>query len=61
MANPAQAVFALTLAIWVADVRFAPQHAAPQAAAEASCQSGPSSTPPADADLEVVVCAPQLR
>jgi len=62
MAHPVAAVFAMTLAVWVADVRLAPQPVAPQTTAAAStCKSGPSSTPPADADVEVVVCAPPLR
>jgi len=61
MAHPVAAVFAMTLAVWVADVRLAPAPAAPPAPPAASCQSGPSSSAPEGADLEVVVCAPPLR
>ncbi len=60
MSNPAAAVFAMTLAVWVADVHFAPQPAARTTVAT-NCQSGPSSSAPADADIEIVVCAPAVR
>ncbi len=58
MAHPVAVVFAMTMAVWVADVRLTPAPA-PQSAS--TCHSGPSSTAPAGADLEVVVCAPPLR
>ncbi|HYQ45327.1 MAG TPA: hypothetical protein VER11_25250 [Polyangiaceae bacterium] len=57
MPNSAQIVFALAMAVWVVDVRFAPKPAPASAVPEAVCQSGPSSEAPAGADLEVVVCA----
>ena len=58
MPNSAQVVFALAMALWVVDVRFAPKHdAAPAAPASIACQSGPSSEVPAGSDFEVVVCA----
>jgi len=56
MTHPAALVFAVSMAVWVVDVRFAPAPASPRAAA-LTCQSGPSVTPPAGADLELVVCA----
>ncbi len=62
MAHPAATIFGLTLALWVADVRFAPAPvpaAAPKA--DPACESGASATPPADADLEVVVCASRIK
>jgi len=62
MPNSAQVLFALAMAVWVVDVRFAPKPAKAQAAAEqASCQSGPSVAAPAGADLEVVICAQRSR
>jgi hypothetical protein len=61
MAHPAAVVFALSMAVWVADVRFAPARPAPVAPSAASCQSGLSSAPPDGADAEVVVCAPRAR
>lgn len=61
MPNSAQILFALALAVWVVDVRFAPKPAPIQAAPEVACQSGPSRDVPAGADLEVVVCAPRNR
>jgi hypothetical protein len=59
MAHPVAVVFAITMAVWVADVRLAPQAPAPESTSAASCKSGPSATAPADADLEIVVCAPR--
>ena len=59
MAHPVAVVFALAMAVWVADVRLTPTQAAPDAAA--SCHSGPSANAPAGADLEVVVCGQRAR
>ena len=59
MAHPVAVVFAITMAVWVADVRLTPP-AAPQSTASA-CHSGPSTSAPEGADLEVVVCAPPVR
>jgi hypothetical protein len=61
MAHPIAVVFALSLAVWVADVRLAPTSAVPQpAVAAGQCLSGLSSDAPAGADAEVVVCASRL-
>jgi hypothetical protein len=59
MAHPAAVVFALSLAIWVADVRFAPpaSHSAPAPA----CESGLSAETPPGLDAEVVVCATRVK
>lgn len=54
MSNSFAVLFALSMAVWVADVRFAPHPA--HASNLPACESGLSSTPPADADAEVVVC-----
>jgi hypothetical protein len=60
MPNAAQVLFALAMAVWVVDVRFAPKPVPTRAGPEvSSCQSGPSVDAPAGADLEVVVCAPR--
>jgi hypothetical protein len=61
MPQPAAVVFALSMAVWVADVRFAPAAPADSSAAvaAASCESGPSNAAPDGADAEVVVCAPR--
>lgn len=60
MPNSAQVLFALAMAVWVVDVRFAPKHAKGAPASEVViCQSGPSVAAPAGTDLEVVVCAPR--
>ncbi len=58
MAHPTATVFALTMAVWVADVRLAPKSAelATTRAPAVACQDGVSATPPADADLEIVTC-----
>ena len=62
MPNSAQVLFALAMAVWVVDVRFAPKHAnAPAPSEVVTCQSGPSVAAPAGADLEVVVCAPRAK
>ncbi len=73
MAHPVATLFALTMAVWVADVRFAPAVtpiepaaptpalAAPVAPAADACVSGPSATAPSDADVEVVVCGTRLK
>jgi len=64
MAQPAAVVFALSMAVWVADVRFAPKPVlldAPSQASTLSCQSGPNSATPDGADAEVVVCALRAR
>ena len=64
MAHPVATLFALSMAIWVADVRLAPAIApeAPAVSAAVSaadvCRSGPSAT--ADADLEIVVCGSRV-
>jgi hypothetical protein len=58
MPNSAQVLFALAMAVWVVDVRFAPKSThAPAAPDQVSCQSGPSDAAPSGADLEVVICA----
>jgi len=62
MPNAAQVLFALAMAVWVVDVRFAPKLAKAQAIPElAACHSGPSVEAPAGADLEVVVCAERAK
>ena len=64
MPDSAAVVFALSMAVWVADVRFAPKPAVPEIAPPASavsCESGPSSATPDGADAEVVVCAPRAH
>ena len=58
MSDSAAVVFALAMAVWVVDVRFAPKPAAPVTPA-ASCATGPSSSESDDADAEVVVCVPR--
>ena len=60
MAQPVAVVFALAMAVWVADVRLTPAQSAPDSSAK-SCQSGPSASAPAGADLEVVVCGQRLH
>jgi len=52
MTHPVATLFALSMAVWVADVRFAP----PPTSVAPACASGPSVTAPADADVELVVC-----
>jgi len=63
MAHPTATVFALTMAVWVADARLAPKHVdqvpAPEAAA--ACQDGVNPSTPADADLEIVTCGARLQ
>ena len=61
MAHPVAVVFALTMAVWVADVRLTPAPAAAPESAPPSCVSGPSTSAPEGADLEVVVCGSPLR
>lgn len=62
MPNTAQIVFALAMAVWVVDVRFAPKPAQVlPAPTSAVCQSGPSAETPAGADLEVVICASRSK
>ena len=57
MPNSAQILFALAMAVWVVDVRFAPKPEPAQLVpTSAGCHSGPSAEPPAGADLEVVIC-----
>lgn len=58
MPDSAAVVFALAMAVWVADVRFAPKPATPVTPAESSA-AGPTSSAPDDA--EVVVYAPRAR
>ena len=55
MSNPAAVLFALSMVVWVADARFTP-HTTRSHEPNVTCESGPSATPPADADAEVVVC-----
>jgi len=62
MPNSAQVLFALAMAVWVVDVRFAPKHEQAHAASGRSgCHSGPSSETPAGSDFEVVVCAERAK
>lgn len=63
MAHPTATVFALTMAVWVADARLAPKHAdhVPAPVAAAACQDGISPNTPADADLEIVTCGAHLQ
>jgi hypothetical protein len=61
MSHPAALVFALSMAVWVADVRFAP---APEPVAPsesvAACESGLSAETPAGVDAEVVTCGARI-
>ena len=61
MSHPAALVFALSMAVWVVDVRFAPV-AAPVTPSEsaAACESGLSAEAPAGADAEVVTCGARI-
>ena len=61
MAHPIATLFALTMAVWVADVRLAPAPAPVVPAPAAACQAGPSANTPADSDAEVVVCGARLE
>jgi hypothetical protein len=64
MPDSAAFVFALSMLVWVADVRSTPKPVAPEApspTSSLSCQSGPSSAAPDGADAEVVVCAARAR
>jgi hypothetical protein len=62
MPNTAQILVALSMAVWVVDVRFAPEPAPVQVApTHVSCQSGPSGAPPAGVDFEFVVCAQRSK
>ena len=54
MSDSLAVLFALSMVVWVADVRFAPHPA--HASNQPTCESGLASTPPADADAEVVMC-----
>ena len=58
MAHPVATLFALSMAIWVADARFTP---APAPLVAPTCESGPSASTPADADVEVVVCGARSK
>jgi len=49
------------MAVWVIDVRFAPIPIAPEPATFGHCADGTSAPAPADADLEVVVCASRTQ
>jgi hypothetical protein len=61
MAQPAAVVFALSMAVWVVDVRLAPASAQPPSVAPvAACENGLSATPPAGADAEIVTCGARL-
>jgi hypothetical protein len=63
MAHPTAVVFALSMAVWVADVRFAPVHASvslPPDRAVAACEGGLSPAAPPGADAEVVTCGARL-
>jgi hypothetical protein len=64
MDQPAAFVFALSMVVWVADVRLAPSHARTQsepASAVAACETGYSAAAPVDADAELVTCAARIR
>jgi hypothetical protein len=64
MPDSAAFVFALSMLVWVADVRSTPKPVAPDTASPSSavsCESGPSGATPDGADAEVVVCAPRAR
>ncbi len=64
MPDSAAFVFALSMLVWVADVRSTPKPVAPEVlspASSASCQSGPSRAAPDGVDAEVVVCAPRAH
>ncbi|HET7545195.1 MAG TPA: hypothetical protein VFK05_35260 [Polyangiaceae bacterium] len=62
MPNSAQVLFALAMAVWVIDVRFAPKPVALQVApTQVACHSGPSAETPRGADLELVICAPRAK
>jgi hypothetical protein len=54
MSNSFAVLFALSMAVWVADVRLTPKAEAPRE--HVACESGLSDTHPADADAEIVVC-----
>jgi hypothetical protein len=59
--HPAAVVFALSMAVWVADVRLAPKPAALAPVAPAAvCEEGLSVSPPPGADAELVVCSTRL-
>ncbi|HEX3777662.1 MAG TPA: hypothetical protein VHV51_24500 [Polyangiaceae bacterium] len=60
-AHPAAVIFALSMAVWVADVRLAPSRMAHESVAPvAACEAGPSASSPPDADAELVVCGSRL-
>ncbi|HTA89902.1 MAG TPA: hypothetical protein VK745_10015 [Polyangiaceae bacterium] len=61
MAHPAAIIFALSMAVWVADVRLAPA-GLPSSSLEpvAACVNGWSPVAPAGADAEVVSCGTRL-
>ncbi len=61
MPNSAQVLFALAMAVWVVDVRFAPTPVPQATSATAACQSGPGVQAPAGADFELVVCAQRSK
>jgi hypothetical protein len=57
MASPQAVIFALALAVWVADAGFTRAHAHHQSEGRApGCQEGVSTTPPDGSDLEIVTC-----
>jgi len=64
MSHPVATLFALTMVVWVADVRFAPPKPAPAplaAPVAAACADGPTVSAPGDADVELVVCGSRLK
>jgi hypothetical protein len=60
MAHPVAVVFALSMAVWVADVRLTPTLAPSERAPLAQCESGLSASAPAGADAELVTCATRI-
>jgi hypothetical protein len=61
MAQPAAVVFALSMAIWVADVGLAPRPAPSSSAAPVTaCQSASSESAPAGTDAELVICGARV-
>jgi hypothetical protein len=56
MTHPAALVFALSMAVWVVDVRFAPVRASASASPAVACENGLSPAAPPGADAEIVTC-----
>jgi hypothetical protein len=61
MAHPTAVVFALSMAVWVADVRLAPTSVPAPPSPVPACESGLSASAPADADAEVVTCGARIN